>query len=81
MYEQLYEQLSLAATVLHCFADQAFMVEYRRLTGDRIGTPISPVEMAVDVATGHPGVDEAEARRFFEFVRAHIWTPLYAEVP
>lgn len=77
----MYEQLSLQATVLHCFSDQAFMVEYRRLTGDRLGAPVSPVELAIDKAAGYPGVDEAEARRFFEFVRAHIWAPMYAEVP
>lgn len=59
--------------VLHCFDHQAFMTQYRRLTGSTLGLERSTLARMIDDATGAPVVDEKEALAFIKFVRDYVW--------
>jgi len=76
------ETITFSDCVMECWDNAAFMREYRRLTGSKIGSdPRTQIEKMIDAAAGHdPTIDEAEAREFFAFVRKYVWDTFVAKM-
>lgn len=64
--------LSLEETIKECLANKELVIQYRRLTGARLGMG-SPIERIIDEKTGY---DEKEFFDFFNFIKDYIWMPL-----
>ncbi len=71
--------MTFADCVWACWNNDAFMREYRRLSGHVLGEDRRTIiERMVDATTGYtpPPLDENEVRSFLNFVRDHIWLPV-----
>lgn len=68
------KRITFAGAVMECFNDKDFMREYRRLAKTDFGLSRG-IEYEIDVATGR---FDAEARKFFDYVREFVWLPIVA---
>ena len=71
---------TFADCVKMCAADAQFVAHVERLTGEKFGIlhHRSPIEFAVDQATGR---DEADVRKFCILVDEIVWSRLPKEQP
>lgn len=76
------ETITFSDCVMECWDNAAFMREYRRLTGSKIGSdPRTQIEKMIDAASGHdPTINEVEVREFFDFVRKYVWETFVAKM-
>ena len=54
---------------------------FNRLSGCNFGRSLKRTrfEVAIDEATGYPGEDPEDVRKFLDFVRDCVWLPLLAQ--
>lgn len=64
--------------VMECWGNDEFVRQFNRLAGTHLKeTKRAPIEMLIDNATGYePGMDDAEAHKFFAFVKDMVWDRL-----
>lgn len=69
-------EMNFKDTVLACFENKQLVVEYDRLNGTNLSKRLTPIENAIDEATGHK---EKELLGFICFVDHFIWSPVVAD--
>ena len=69
---------AFANLVMLCAAEPAFVEQFNRLTGCNLGQSAnrSPLDMAIDEATGHSGENEDDMKQFVQFVYEVMWLRL-----
>lgn len=66
--------------VLECSANADLVAQFNRLTGCTLGQSLrrSPLDVAIDDATGFSGESAADMDAFIAFVWNCVWLPLLA---
>ena len=67
--------MTFAEVCAECLANDELVKEWNRLTGHQLGVPRSPVEIAIDKASGYDPDTEAMPD-FVDFVFECVWVPL-----
>ena len=68
--------MDLREVVLECAKNAEFVSNFDRLRGTNLSRKGSPIEIAIDDATGRM---DADSELFFDFVFMYVWMPLVAE--
>lgn len=67
------KQIDFGYVVKTCLKNKEFVAEYDRLNGTNLSKKLSPLENAIESATG---LREKELLSFIAFVDLAIWSPL-----
>lgn len=73
--------MTFAEVVAETALNEPLVREFNRLFGRSFGKSMkrSPMEVAVDKATGYSGEDEDDLRAFIGFCWRCVWLPLQAQ--